>query len=385
MYKRIVFCLILTLVLAQSAFAYQASLSDYGFSGLTNETKESKICKEITINLPESAILEKGTGILSLDSIFLNAGNDSSYVSVSVNNSQEEVLWPEDFVCSGNCWARIFLPDLKKGSTKINLCAITGGLTKSVSITNNSFIGIYNTPSLSITNSAPSMLYLGQRAKMTIVVSNTGTKASEVYVQFVHPDTRAKVPIASFDIVEGDSSATTVVGAGETKKFVYYIKPSLVSSYNLPSAALFFTNVFGEKQFMLSEHPSMTVVEPKPIQVSLVAENGKKPYVFKAIIKNDTPVTFNGTVILSPQTALVSSMQEVSVGPNSEKEITFTSKDLETGTYSFVASVRDGNEIYSSNAIDLEIKNEEVPFQIIFAIIGILIGVAIFAWLYFRK
>ena len=385
MYQRFTICLIVVLVLIQSAFAYQAPLADFGFNGLLNETKETKSCKELTINLSDSAVLEKGTGILSINGDFVDPKMDSSYISVSVNGGEENVLWPEDFVCNGTCWARIFLLDLKSATTKINLCAALGGLSKSVAVTNNSFIGIYDAPSLSITNSAPGRIFLGERAKMTITVTNSGTKAAEVFVQFVHPDTRAKVPIASFDIVEGDSSATTIVGAGEEKKFDYYIKPSIVSSYNLPSAALFFTNVFGEKQFLLSEHPTMSVVEQKIIQVSLIAMEEKNPFAFKTIIKNNSSSTFNGVVILSPQTALTSPIQAVSVGPNSEQEVIFNSKELENGTYSFVASIRDGNDIYSSNAIDLQIKKEGIPFEIIFALIGILIGAAIFAYLYFRK
>jgi len=385
MYQRIVFYAVLVLFSAQGVFAYQAGLTDFGFNGLTNETKETKLCKELTVSLPEQAILEKGNGILSLDGAFLDPKNDSSYISVSINGGEEEVLWLEDFVCSGNCWARIFIPNLKQGSTKLTLCTVLGGLSKSVSITTNSFIGLYNTPSLSIKNSAPALVALGERAKMSIIVSNTGTREAEVYVQFIHPDTRAKVAIASFDIVEGDSSATAIVQAGETKIFDYYIKPSIISSYNLPSAALFFTNVFGEKQFMLSEHPVMSVVEQQQIQVALIATEEKEPYVFKAIIKNNTPLTFNGTIILSPQTALSNPIQEISIGPNSEKQITFNSKELVNGDYSFVASIRDGNELYSSNSIDLQIKNEGIPFEIIFALIGILIGAGIFAWLYFKK
>jgi len=372
------------LFLAQSAFAYQASLVDYGYSEILNETKDTTVCKELTITLPNSAVLEKGEGILSINASFLEAKNDSSYVSVSINGGKSKIIWPEDFVCNGTCWARIFLPELKKGNTKINLCAVVGGITKSVSITKNSFVGIYDTPVLSITNSAPEKIFLGERAKMSIIILNSGTKDASVFVQFVHPDTRAKVPISSFDIVEGDSSATTVLKAGDTKTFDYYIKPSIVSSYNLPSASLFFTNVFGEEQFLLSEHPLMSVVEQKQIEISLVVME-EKPFVFKALVKNNTSSAFNGAVILSPQTSLVNPIQEVFVGPNSEKEITFNSKPQEKGNYSFVASIRDGNNVYLSNTIELEVKNEGLPVEIIFAIIGILIGAAIFGWLYFKK
>ena len=70
------------------------------------------------------------------------------------------------------------------------------------------------------------------------------------------------------------------------KVFDYYIKPSIVSSYNLPSAYLLFTNNFGEKQVLLSDHPTLSVIEQNLIQVSLVALDGKKPFVFKNFLFN---------------------------------------------------------------------------------------------------
>ncbi|MFA5931113.1 MAG: hypothetical protein WC821_02250 [archaeon] len=367
-----------------SVFAYQAPLSDYGFSGISLDKASTKECKELTISIPNSAKAEVGAGILSIDSIFTDYQNDSSYITVSINGGAEEVLWPESFSCTQNCWARVFVPSIKN-ETKINLCTVLGGLTKKVEITSNSFISLIDTPVLSITNNAPGKIFLGERAKMSIIVSNKGTKSASVYVQFVHPDTRAKVVITSFDIVEGESSATTTIGPNETKQFDYYIKPSVISSYNLPLAALFFTNIFGEKQVMLSSHPQMSVLNPNQIEISLVALNEQAPYNFKAIIKNNWAETFNGTIIVSPQTALQASTQQITILGKSEKEITFDSTQLSGGNYTFFATVTDTNNIYSSNKIELEVKQNSIPFEVLFAIIGIFVGAAIFAWIYFAK
>ena len=152
-------------------------------------------------------------------------------------------------------------------------------------VTENLF-GFYDIPLLKIRNEAPSQIFLGDRAKMSIIVSNEGTEPASIYVQFVQPDTRAKVNISSFDIVEGDSSASTYLMPGETKKFDYYIKPSLISSYNLPSAALFFTNNFGEEQVLISNHPTLSVVKPNKLNLALiVSEEENENRTFKVIIK----------------------------------------------------------------------------------------------------
>ncbi|MFA5125679.1 MAG: hypothetical protein WC462_01620 [archaeon] len=381
-----IYCILLLIILFLTVgFAYEKPLSEFGFSGLTLEKENTKECNEINVLLPELAIAEKGAGILSLDVNFTEYQDDSSYVTVSINDSTEKVLWPENFSCTQNCWARIFIPDIKEKETKIKLCAVLGGLTKKLEITSNTFIGIYDTPILSIENESPSEIFLGDRAKMSIIVSNTGTKASSIMVQFVHPDTRAKVEITSFDIVEGDSSASTIINPGETKQFDYYIKPTVISSYNLPSAALFFTNVFGEKQTIISNHPQMNVVKLTKINVSIVAISEQEPVTFKAIIKNNLPDQFNGNIIFAPQTAFTESVRQVTIQGNSEKEVVFEAKDLQPGKYSFFATIKDSNDIYSSNKIELELRQTGIPFEVLFAILGIITGVVIFAWIYFVK
>ena len=380
------FCVLLFMLLFSAAsFAYEKPLSEFGFSGVILEKENTKECRELTILLPESALAETGVGILSIDANFTDYQNDSSYVTVSINGSEEEVLWPEDFSCTQNCWARVFIPEIKEKTTKIKICAVLGGLTKKLEVTPSTFIGIYDAPILNIENDSPTEIFLGDRAKMSIVVSNTGTKSANVMVQFVHPDTRAKVEITSFDIVEGDSSATTLIVPGETKQFDYFIKPTVVSSYNLPSAALFFTNVFGEKQTIISNHPQMNVIKLNKINVSIVAISEQKPFTFKVIVKNNSVQQFSGNLIFAPQTAFQVPLADITIQGNSEKELVFEAKDLQPGKYSFFATIKDSNDIYSSNKIELEVKQTGIPFEVLFAILGIIAGAAIFAWIYFVK
>ncbi len=376
--------LVTLISLALSAFAYEVPLSEFGFTEISNTTNFTKSCKELTLEVPQDILSsEGGAPILSLNANFFNYSSDTSYVSVSINNSEENVIWPESFSCTDSCFARIFLPELEKGATQVNICTILGGKTDGIEVLENSKIGLYNTPVLTIKNSAPGVVYLGDRAKMTTTVTNEGTKASMIRVQFIHPDTRAAVNITSFDIVDGESYAVTTISPGETKNFVYYIKPTVLGLYNLPSAAMFFKNVFGENQFMISNHPMMSVQTRKQIEVSLIAINDSEPRTFKAIIKNNLDQAFSGFITVSPQTSIQEAMQEVEVPANSEKELIFQSDLLEQGDYEFFATIRDTNNIYSSNKISVQVQNNSLPIQMILAIVGIIAGALIFAWIYF--
>ena len=384
--KQYLVLILALLVLLSSAMAFEAPLSDFGFNDINTSTVSAKECQTIDFNLAQSVLDENGVGLLSLNAIFGGTEIDNTYVSISVNNGEEKVFWKEFFSCKDNsCWARVYLPKIREGPVKLSICAVLGGNTSNVTVLNSSLIGIYNIPLLEIKNTAPSTIFLGERAKMSIIVSNSGTKLSTVYLQFVHPDTRAKVSISSFDIVEGDSSITTSISPGETKQFYYYIKPTLVSSYNLPSAALFFTNNFGEEQVLISNHPTLSVVAPKQIEISLVTISEENPVSFKAVIKNNWSIPFNGTIIISPQTKIKESLQTVFVSANGQQEIIFESLVLEASKEKFFATITDNNNIYLSNTIELELVQNSLPFGIILAICGILVGLLIFGWIYFAK
>lgn len=379
------FVLAIVLLILSSVMAYEAPLSDFGFNDINNSIVSEKDCQLIEINLTEEDLNEVGVGLLSLNAKFGGNDIDNTYVSVFVNGGQEKVFWKEFFSCKDDsCWARMYLPELMNGTTQVKICASLGGNTTNVLVLKNSLVGIYDIPLLKIRNEAPSQIFLGNRAKMNIIVTNEGTKISTVYLQFVHPDTRAKVAISSFDIVEGDSSATTSILPGETKQFDYYIKPTLISSYNLPSAALFFTNNFGEEQVLISNHPTLSVVVPKRIELSLVTLSNNDLVSFKLIVKNNWDTPFEGTVILSPQTKLKESTKEVFVSPNSEQEIFFETVPFESKE-KFFATIIDNNNIFSSNTIEIESKQNQLPIGLVLAICGVIVGLLIFGWIYFAK
>jgi azurin len=383
--QRAFFGVILFTLFLTTVFAYEESLSVFGFTGISNDKAFSSDCKTLLISVPDVSKDSNTRGILSLSAVFTDYQQDSSYVSVSINGAPEEILWPEDFSCAQHCWARLFVPNLETTEVPVKICTVLGGVSKKVEVTTDSFLGLYDTPVLSIENQSPAQIFLGERAKMSIIVSNTGVKAANVFVQFVHPDTRARVVISSFDIVEGDSSASTTIEPNQTKEFVYYIKPTVLSTYNLPSAALFFTNLFGERQTIISEHPQMSVVSYNRVDVSLVALSNSAPYSFKAIIKNNWPVEFDGNIIISPQTALQNPITGLSIPAGEEKEIVFAANTLAQGKYSFFASINDTNNIYSSNKIDIEVKDAPIPYEVIIAVLAIIVGAGIFAWIYYQK
>jgi hypothetical protein len=372
--------LFLFIILLFSGFVFAENLSEFGFEGIKLSKEDQKVCETIIVDMEN----QPGEGILSLKANFEGVKNDSSYVSVKINNGKEQIFWPEFFSCEGICTTRVFVPELSEGKTSLELCLKTGGKTNKAELFSNSTINFYDTPIISIKNESPEKIFLGQRAKMKITVSNKGTKDANVFVQFIAEDLRTLLEITSFDIVEGETSENVILKAGETKEFVYYIKPTLISGYNLPSAVIHFTNIFGEEQRIYSNHPSLIVQNPERVDITLISEGIEEgKFNFKIKIKNNWDSVLDGNLILEPNDIIEKSITKINIFENGEKEISFSTKELNPGNYSILARLDVNGSDFVSESSSFEIVKKDYTFELIFSIIAIIVFLAILTKIYF--
>ncbi len=374
-FKQIIVLILLTLVTSQ-VFAYQSGLSEFGFNGIELNESSKKSCENISIDI--SKLNEEGSGILSLNANFDGISSDNSYISVKISQDSPIIIWPEYFSCKNTCWARVFLPKLATEKIDLELCVNTGGMTQKAALLKSSFIGLYDTPVLSIQNIAPEQILLGEKAKMKIILENTGSKDTNFFVQFVSKDIRSFIEITSFDIVEGSSSATGRILAGQSKEFEFAIKPAKVSSYNLPYSVVKFENIFGEEQILTSEHPQLNVLNPEQISVSLISTEVEGKLKLTLLIKNNWNEKFDGNFIISPTDLIVSSSQELNLSAFGEKEVVLLTDKLTPGEYSFSSKISDKNNSYYSNTISYSVKKDDISFAVLFALLAIIVAVGIF-------
>jgi len=382
--------LVALLIFAQLALAYDSPLSHFGFQGITLSSPSSRDCWSYDFDVAGHMEGTLTHGIISVNASFDGPKNDNSYVTVKINGSAPKVFWPENFSCGENgCWARVFAEELGKGPTTIELCIATGSETTGAILSSGSYIGFYDTPVITIETMAPQTVILGERVKMSTVLTNIGSKDVSIFAQFIHPDTRSLVDITSFDIIEGDSSASTALKAGETKEFTYYIKPTLPSGYNLPYAVVFFDNIFGEKQALTSSHPQMVVVSPQQIEVSLIGTDASTSSTnmmsLKVVVKNNWQTQYEGELTLSPADLVIDADRNLLVAAGGQKEVTFSTKSLSPGSYQFSAIVSDPEHAYTSNTVYFDVKKPEFPLEIVLAVIGIVAATVVLYWVYFAK
>jgi len=102
-YLGILIAIAVLFITAQTAFAFEAPLSSYGFSNVSLSGSPAEKCQDIIVTLPESAKAEAGAGILSINADFLDPKIDNTFVAVSINDAEANMLWTEDFACKDTC------------------------------------------------------------------------------------------------------------------------------------------------------------------------------------------------------------------------------------------------------------------------------------------
>ncbi len=387
--RKFVSLLLVLLFLTAGAYAFEKELTNFGFEAVSLTSPNETHCQTIQISIPSEELINNYEPILSIYANFVGEKSDNSYVSVKINDMDTKILWPESFVCNSDCVARVFVPELRNNnSVSGKICVVSGGKS-TASLSTKSKIGLYTSPILEIENISPEKMVLGERAKMIIRVKNIGSISSDVFVQFIAQDLRAFIEITSFDIVEGDASASTTIKKGETKEFVYYIKPTKVSSYNLPSAVLFFENIFGERQKILSSHPQLEVYKPEQISLVLISSKKenieKNKFTFEVAIKNNYDEEFAGKLLVYPTDIVNNPELEIKIPAFAEKKVFFSTEELMPGNYSVIVQVDNNGILYTSESISFSVVDNDFVFEIVFSILAILIACIIFLVIYFEK
>jgi hypothetical protein len=343
----IVMCFVFSIILP-SAFS-ESNISDFGFKGISIKENSSS-CEQFILPLEKSNL----TPILSIKALFSSVMNDDSKISVSFDGVNTQTFLASDFLCTENinCVIRIFVPKTDANTTNVSICAISGPLTNNLLVLKESKFGFYDSPWLSIENTVSPSINLGEQAKMSIVVTNSGTKQSDIFVQFIRPSVRTDVDIDSFDIVSGESQARAVILPGAEREFVYYIKPTKESTYNLSNSILFFDNIFGERQSIKSNYSRLVVLNENYLKVTSILETDTNNVLLKVILTNNLPSTYTGHLQVYPKNYFSNSELNVSVPAEAEMDYVFTLPLSEATNATFFAEVIDSNFLNSS-ALDL--------------------------------
>ncbi len=391
----------ITVFLFFLGIAYGNVLEEHSFEDLklnellVNE-KDSNQCIDLNFSLKQEHLGEGKYNIISLNTIFSPNNQGKAFIKLfKPDGNLVSELKAGEFV---NNWGRIILPRNVAGKENLfKLCGETFDSIVGIQVLKNSLIGTYEIPDFSKEDSFSIELnetpYTFEPLEIVIKAKNYGSKDANVKITSQAWDLRA-VEISSSKLEFNE-----VVPAKGEKKFSYTVFPKLAIEMSIPKAVLEYKNIFGETIQVKSNLISIKVQE-KPLELSgfILSENkinktGKETEV-KITVKNESNANAEN-IKLELSTGQGGKLKEEIILINliearKETNVKTSITGLKEGKIEVNCKIKftDQNNVEKEKnceGINLFFEEEKTDYTIPIAAALLLIGLAIFAFLHFKK
>ncbi|MFA4907026.1 MAG: BatD family protein [archaeon] len=287
----------------------EKSFSDSGYSALAVSEADTEKCAEYQFLKDMNQNSAEYYTVASLHAEFSPVASRDAKAAVYLakSGSTEFILVKQassaDFRQN---WMRVELPkESLSGQNTLKVCLKTSFSTSNASLLADSMIGTYKMADFSGTNSIVQSVssrepVVGEQVTVDIKVTNTGSEGTLAKIYYWD------VPMleSAMKVVGGQTEKEEFLEAGQSTTMTYYIKPKRPIEMSLPSAIVSYTNVFGEKQTVLSNYENLKVKQP-PFLVSATIlpdsetnKTGKNVPISIAVKNNGTTTVYNVAVEL---------------------------------------------------------------------------------------
>ncbi|MEK6973015.1 MAG: BatD family protein [archaeon] len=384
----IIYFLFFLIFINQAAFASTEKVfSDSGYSDFIVEGKNQQQC--FTYNF----LGETDSGlypVLSLNTEFFPVTAGTVQLDIYLNEIKKASLNATDFKCSGQCISRIwFNQDDLLEKNDLNVCISTSNSITKATILSSSIFGFYETPLFSKDTFVKSVetktVNFGEMLKVTLKLKNIGSKKANVDVNYMRNLVESEPK--SYDII-GDSYFSGVIEAGEEKTFEYVIKPLRVGTITIIPSSVEFTDIFGEKQVLLSNVVEIVVEELTDKVISEIILDKSKAKIGETVNAKIALKNISSSKISDIYLKVLNNNQEIgsfnfdALNPYQTvyEDISITSdkasKSDITCTY-----IYEGKKA-SCKVISVAFDKEELSWAWIQSFVLILIGLVVFGGLY---
>ncbi|MDO8646919.1 MAG: hypothetical protein Q7R70_00700 [Candidatus Diapherotrites archaeon] len=386
--------LALIVLLAFSGFALSETLSEVSlkqanFQGLVAEGQEVQQCATYAF-LKEAIAEQKGVFIVfSAHALFSPASQGNAKVSVFLNNFETLAEFkPVDFQ---NGWARVEVPInglLEKNSLKV--CAKTTSSITKVEVLDDSTIGYYKMPKFELKKAvSETRPIIGRELEITLTATNIGSEAATAKISYWN------IELNIAQITRGDSEFNGIIQPGQSVTMRYFVKPKYAVQMDLASAILEFDNIFGEKQTVYSNRPTIWVQEPEfkvKAFYSITEQKAFQPGQSTTLVLTARNEGVNdleniSIKVVKPEGLIVSkdSFENISLKAGASKTFEISASSLEEGILQIGCSVEYSDyKVVNTKCAPLNIEFEK-PKQnnlLIFAIVLLIVGAIIYAFIY---
>ncbi len=384
----------------------ESTFKEKGYGAFSIKGPEQTGCFTVEFLREEFPLLnEKGSHlIVSINATFKPEMHGTASIDFFINNEFIGRKELSDFVCSaGECWTRMEIPkELLEKDNRIKICGKTGKSITGIEISSDSLIGAYLMPIINsrgfkkciyTDKGACTTKYnakLGEDLNVNIIIHNSGSR--EAFVRF--RDKRAIIKDREERKELGDVDFNFLLPAGSTKRISYQIRVKELGKMSLVPSVIYYDNVFGEEQSILSNVVDVEVFSVKPtVNVFIVGkDNEKRTAKVKIVVSNNSPyplrelflsaIPGKGVTINGPD-----KLELPVLNAKSSESLEFTVSANDPGEYSIGCIAIYGN---SKNTIECEkavvLFVEKAPDTIAMgAGLMLVIGVLIYIHLNTRK
>ncbi|MDO8538274.1 MAG: hypothetical protein Q7S21_05295 [archaeon] len=394
MKKAIIFVFLLAFAFSISAeIIKETPFSESGYQDFAVQEKDSFLCQNIIFPQELSKTSSEFYHFLSLHAEFSPTITGNAQVQIVFGEDINKFFFAKDFQ---NGWIRLLLPreKLQEKNTLI-VCAKASDSIAEVKILSDSKTGTYLSPEI-IIEKIPETFYplTGEEIKLKINLTNKGSE--ETFVSLKHK--KPSVEYDQIEITSGKSFFDGIVEPGETITLDYSVKTVKTTEVMLPAAIATFTNIFGEKETIYSNYPIIYILSnDEAIRPIILLDN--------ALVKAGTNVEAtlavkNNSIALQQN---VVTQLELPAGISVQGARQFAIDSLapgETRYFKFVVSSSKVGRFdlgCTSTYLQKEIVQQKCPittitfestepnYAIMIGVGFLLLGIVIYAAMYFRK
>lgn len=273
------------LVSAQAAVVQQQSFAEFGITGFENADAATENCFSFTVVKDLNQNNPGQYTMVSLHVFFEPVASNDANASFFLNGSEQALDGIKATELRENWW-RIRLPnDQLQSENEVRVCLQNSNTSIRSRVEADSFIGTYLMPEFRendfVQETPSSFIVYNQEFPVTVSLHNSGSESVDVNVSYRKPGVQFK----HLPFVKGDSGFVGTLQPDQRISFTYVLKAKRLGSFAIPAASVSFTNIFGEKELLVSNYPIIEVTEPA-LKVSAVLLNKsteRKPVIGKEI------------------------------------------------------------------------------------------------------
>jgi hypothetical protein len=393
----IVLAVILLSTVVSAETITQSSFQSLGFAAFENNQPNESSCRDFLLFKDLNKNSADYYTIVSLRVQFEPVASADANVTVFLDANPEALATSEATDFRDNWW-RVQLPNEQlREQNNLTVCLNNSSSTTRSVLLADSLFGTYKTAEFkpedfakTVSNYQP--LY-GQEFVQTVSLKNSGSEAATVHIQYEKPG----ISFRHLAFVKGDTNFDGIILPGQTVSFSYSMKSTQTGPFTLPAAIVFYSNIFGEEEKLVSNYPVIEVKEPD-IKVQAVVLNKTvekrivpgKALVFQVLLTNYGQFELSNIALIFPEQEGLSlnSQKNIlvsSLKPGENKTIDFSVTPNQPGSYTIgckLAYLDFGVKGAECDASSIIVESDSFPIEYVGGII--LIVVALLVYLYYR-